>query len=175
MIGQDELKKQQEYQELDLLKKFYDFACQCKSKENKDDKHEVEFDCGSSGKLKFNYDSEQDNLIPTDNIDNIDLTSQPIFCCLGGFFIMLSQEKDRKTNKAKTAWWMKDDDNNSRQTNQYAIREEEEKNHRLSIGDRVENVKFGKGTIRGVYGKFYEVKFDTGETRVLNDIQKIEE
>ena len=80
-----------------------------------------------------------------------------------------------KTNKAKTAWWMKDNDGNIRQTNQYAIREEEEKNHRLSMGDRVENAKFGKGTIRGVYGKFYEVKFDAGETRVLNDIQKIEE
>lgn len=97
MIGQDELKKQQEYQELDLLKKFYDFACQCKSKENKDDKHEVEFDCGSSGKLKFNYDLNCGNLIPN-NINNIDLTSQPIFCCIGGFFVMFSQGKDGKTN-----------------------------------------------------------------------------
>ena len=97
-MNTDEQKKQQEGQELDLLKKFYDFACQCKSEANKDDECEVEFDCGGSEKLKFNYDSEQDNLIPTDNIDNIDLTSQPIFCCLGGFFIMLSQEKDRKTN-----------------------------------------------------------------------------
>ena len=80
-----------------------------------------------------------------------------------------------RTNKAKTAWWMKDGDDFVKQTNQYAIREEEEKNHRMSIGDRVENAKFGKGTIKGVYGKFYEVKFDTGETRVLNDIIKIEE
>lgn len=98
MIGQDELKKQQEYQELDLLKKFYEFACQCKSKENKGDKHEVEFDCGSSGKLKFNYDLTCGNLIPTDNINNIELTSQPIFCFIGGFFVMFSQGKDGKTN-----------------------------------------------------------------------------
>ena len=102
MINPDQLKKQQEsqelYQELDLFQKFYNFAYQCKNNANEDDEHEVEFDCGGSEKLNFTYNVECANLIQTDNIDDIDLTKKTIFCCIRGFFVMLSQGKDGNTN-----------------------------------------------------------------------------
>ncbi|MBQ7552213.1 MAG: hypothetical protein IJT15_02055 [Rickettsiales bacterium] len=98
MNSEDEEKKQQEGQELDLFKKFYDFACQCKQQEQEE---EVEFeyceDNNNNNKLQFSYDKNNANLIPN-NINNIDLTSQPIFCCIGGFFVMFSQGKDGNTN-----------------------------------------------------------------------------
>ena len=62
-----------------------------------------------------------------------------------------------------------------KQTNHYAMLEEEKKDNKLTIGTVVIHGKHGKGVIKGVFGKFYEVKFDNGEKRVLNDITAFDE
>ena len=42
------------------------------------------------------------------------------------------------------------------------------KENELAIGDKVISEKFGKGVIKGVYGKFYDVKFEDGKSQVIS-------
>lgn len=37
----------------------------------------------------------------------------------------------------------------------------------INIGSKVNHPKFGNGTVNSLIGKFYEVKFDDGITRVI--------
>ena len=55
-----------------------------------------------------------------------------------------------------------------RSTNYYAEKERKEKEQELAIGDKVISEKFGKGVIKGVYGKFYDVKFEDGKSQVIS-------
>ena len=61
-----------------------------------------------------------------------------------------------------------------KQTNKY-VRIEEEENESFVIGDKVGHAKFGTGTIKGMYGKFCEVKLEDGKTRVIpaTELEKI--
>lgn len=91
----DELKQEPEKQDLGVFQKFYNFMFDCKQK-NANDNNEKQF--MFDRKIKFDYDRKKGNLVPTNDINNINLITNPAFCCIDGFAIMFSQEKDGKTN-----------------------------------------------------------------------------
>ena len=94
-----------------------------------------------------------------------------------GYGKLRSSTRDReasiKINSGYKKSWQ-DEGIQLKQTNKY-VRIEEEENESFAIGDKVGHAKFGTGTIKGMYGKFCEVKLEDGKTRVIpaTELEKI--
>lgn len=94
-----------------------------------------------------------------------------------GYGKLRSSTRDReasiKINSGYKKSWQ-DEGVQFKQTNKY-VRIEEEENESFAIGDKVGHAKFGTGTIKGIYGKFCEVKLEDGKTSVIpaTELEKI--